>query len=69
MFISCLYIVQFESFPCFQKHIAEHLNNFFTSIGKKLQKNIPSMKKHFSSFLKNPNYLSFFITPISRGSK
>ena len=56
-----------------QKHIAEDFNNFFTSIGKKLQKNIPSTKKHFSSLLKNPN--NFFCpnlfchTYYIRGSK
>ena len=48
-----------------QKHIAEHFNNFFTSIGKKLQKKIPSTKKHSPSFLKNPNNLTFFITPTT----
>ena len=48
-----------------QKNIAKHFNNFFTSIGKKLQKNIPPTKKHFSSFLKNPNNLTFFITPTT----
>ena len=46
-----------------QKHIAEHFNNFFTNIGKKLQKNIPPNKRHFSNFLRNPNNLTFFITP------
>ena len=44
-----------------QKHIAEHFNNFFTGIGKILQKNIPSTKKHFSGFLKNPNNLTFLL--------
>ena len=48
-----------------QKHFAEHFNNFFTSIDKKLQKDIPPTKKHFSSFLKNPNNLTFFITPTT----
>ena len=48
-----------------QKHIAEHFNNFFTSTGKKLQKNIWPTKKHFLSFLKNPNNLTFFITPTT----
>ena len=48
-----------------QKHIAEHFNNFFISIGKKLQKNIPPTKKHFLSFLKNANNLTFFITPTT----
>ena len=48
-----------------QKRIAEHLNNFFTSIRKKIQKKIPPTKKHFSSFLKNPNNLNLFITPTT----
>ena len=48
-----------------QKHIAEHFNNFVTSIGKKLQKTIPPTKKHFSSFLENSNNLTFFITPTT----
>ena len=48
-----------------QKRIAEHFNNFFTSIGKKLQKKTPPTKKHFSSFLKNPNNLTIFITPTT----
>ena len=47
------------------KHMAEHFNNFFTSIGKKLQKSIPPTKKHFSSFLKNTNNINFFITPTT----
>ena len=47
------------------KTYCEHFNNFYTSIGKKLQKNIPPTKKHFSSFLKNSNNLTFFITPTT----
>ena len=35
------------------------------NIGKKLQKNIPPTKKNFSSFLKNPNNLTFFVTPTT----
>ena len=47
------------------KHITEHFNNSFTSIGKNLQKgNLPT-KKHFSSFLKNPNTEPFVITPTA----
>ena len=34
-------------------------------LAKKLQKNILPTKKHFSSFLKNPNNLTFFITPTT----
>ena len=52
-----------------QKHISEYFNNFFTSIGKKLQTYIPSTKKHFSSFLKNPNNLNFCYSYYRRGNK
>ena len=34
-------------------------------LAKNYQKKIPPTKKHFSSFLKNPNNLSFFITPTN----
>ena len=44
-----------------KKHIAEHFSNFSTSIGKNLQKNIPSTKMYFSSFLENPNNLTFLL--------
>ena len=44
-----------------QKHIAEHFSNFSTSIGKNLQKNIPFTKMYFSSFLENPNNLTFLL--------
>ena len=44
-----------------QKHIAEHFNNFSKSIGKNLQKNIPPTKMYFSSFLENPNNLTFLL--------
>ena len=44
-----------------QKHIAEHFNNFSTSIGKNLQKNIPPTEMYFSSFLENPNNLTFLL--------
>ena len=47
-----------------QKHIVVHFNSFFAGIGKKSQKSIPPTKKHFSTFLKNPN-LTFFITPTT----
>ena len=41
---------------------AEHFNNFFLSIDKKLQNNIPPTSKYFSGFLKNPNNLTIFIS-------
>ena len=34
-------------------------------LAKKLQKNILPTKKYFLSFLKNPNNLTFFITPTT----
>ena len=47
------------------KDIAEHFNDYFTSISKELQKHIPSTKRNFSDNLKNPNAESFFMTPTT----
>ena len=44
------------------QNTAENFNNFFTSIGKNIQKNIFPTKKHFSNFLKNPITDTFFIS-------
>ena len=35
--------------------MAENFNNFFTSKGKNLQKNIPPTKKTFTDYLRAPN--------------
>ena len=35
--------------------MAECFNNFFTSVGKNLQKKIPPTKKTFTNYLKTPN--------------
>ena len=35
------------------KDIAEHFNDYFTSISKELQKHIPPTKRNFSDYLKN----------------
>ena len=45
--------------------ISEHFNNFFTSIGQDLQKNIAPTKKHFSDHLKAPNTDTFYILPTT----
>ena len=42
------------------QNIAENFNNFFTSIGKNIQKKIFPTKKHFSNFLKDPITDTFF---------
>ena len=44
------------------KDIAEHFDNYFTSISKELQKHIPPTKRNFSDNLKNPNAEAFFMT-------
>ena len=44
------------------KDIAEHFNDYFTSISKELQKHIPPTKRNFSDYLKNPIAESFFLT-------
>ena len=46
--------------------IANHFNNFFTSIAGKRFKNIPQAKKTFSSFLtKKKNTKTFFLSPTT----
>ena len=45
--------------------MAEHFNQYFTSIGKNLQKSIPPTKRHFSDYLKDPEQSSFFIQPTT----
>ena len=44
--------------------ISEHLNNFFTSIGKDLHKNI-APTKNFLDYLKTPNTDTFHISPTT----
>ena len=41
--------------------MAKRFNQYFTSIGKNLQKSILPTKNHFSDYLKDPNQNSFFI--------
>ena len=48
------------------QNIAENFNNFFTSIGKNIQKKIFPTKKHFSNYLKDPITDTFFISPTTR---
>ena len=45
--------------------IANHFNNFFTSIAGKRLKNIPQAKKTFSSFLTKKNTKTFFLSPTT----
>ena len=44
--------------------MAELFNNYFVQIGTKLSENIPEPDRSFTSFLKNPNPQSIFLTPI-----
>ena len=43
--------------------IAENFNNFFTSIGTKLQKKIPPTEKTFTDYLKKSNSENFIMAP------
>ena len=45
--------------------MAEHFNQYFTSIGKNLQKRIPPTKRQSSDYLKDSNQNSFFIQPTT----
>ena len=47
------------------KYIAEHLNDYVTSISKELQKHIPPTKRNFLDYLKNTIAESFFLTPTT----
>ena len=47
------------------QNIAENFNNFFTSIGKNIQKKIFPTKKHFSNFLKDPITDTLSISPTT----
>ena len=47
------------------KDMAESFNNFFTSIGAKLQSNIPPTRRHYFDYLKHPNPETFFISPTT----
>ena len=47
------------------KCIAEHFNDYFTSISKELPKHIPPAKRNFSDNLKNPSAELFLITPAT----
>ena len=44
--------------------MAEHLNNFFTSIGKNLQETIHLTIKDYAKYLKTPSKSNFSIKPI-----
>ena len=44
--------------------MAEHLNNFFTSIGKNLQETIHLTIKDYVKYLKTPSKSNFSIKPI-----
>ena len=44
--------------------MAEHFNNFFTSIGKNLQETIPPTRKDYAQYLNTPNKSNFSIKPI-----
>ena len=46
-------------------NIAENFNNFFTSIGKKLQNKIYPANRDYSYYLKSPNPNTFFTSPTS----
>ena len=46
--------------------IANHFNNYFSSIASNLQTNIHNSGQGFEKYLKNPNQHSFFIQPTNR---
>ena len=49
----------------YPKDMEESFNNFFTSIGAKLQSNISPIRRHYFDYLKHPNPETFFISPTT----
>ena len=47
--------------------MAEHFNNFFTFIGKNLQKTVPPTRKDYAQYQKTPSKSNFSIKPIKPG--
>ena len=47
------------------KNILLNISTISSQVLAKITKKIPPTKKHFLSFLKNPNNLTFFITPTT----
>ena len=47
-----------------QQKIAEHFNNFFTSIGENIQEIISPARKDYAQYLKTPNKSNFSIKTI-----
>ena len=45
--------------------IADTLNDYFSDIGKNLSDNIPSIKKSFKDYLKEPTPASIFLRPTN----
>ena len=50
-----------------QQDMAEHFNNFFTFIGKNLQKTVPPTRKDYAQYQKTPSKSNFSIKPIKPG--
>lgn len=46
--------------------IANGFNDFFTSIADSIRAKIPTTSKRFSSYLKNPNPHSIFLSPVTQ---
>ena len=45
--------------------MAEHFNNFFNSVGKEIQDNIPPSKNNFKNYLKIRNPNNFILSPTT----
>ena len=45
--------------------MAEHFNNFFTSVGKEIQDNISRTKNNFKNYLKTRNPNNFILSPTT----
>ena len=48
-----------------RKSVANAFNNFFTSVAQNLVNKCAPSKKHFKTYLNDPNSDSFFVTPVT----
>ena len=54
-----------EEYSTDNTKMAEHLNQYFGTIEKNIEKGTPKSKKKFSDYLKNQNITSFLLRPVT----
>ena len=62
-YLNCLKIG--EKYSTDNTKMAEHLNQYFGTIAKYIEKRTPKSKNKFSDYLKNQNLTSFLLSPVT----